>query len=254
MFWSRNLVDDDTADWVEEGLIWLIRTFGAETYFSHTRLILPTREFFKAPGGTSHASAEAVFAEVRAHMEMADWPCRLVRQEADPDGHVGAAMMVQGIERSPGGTFGHDGESITVTYSPELMKQPVSFLNMLSHELAHYLLAGHVEDAPGGEEAHEIMTDLTAIYAGFGLIQLEGGMIARGFQSALEAGWQIGNLGYLSSETRAFALALFLLSKGIDPEIARPHLSPDKAKLLRSGLKMLARRPEIVARVGAEAA
>jgi len=204
MFWSRTLVDNDTEEWVEEGFTWLISTFGVEAYFDETQLILPTRDFFQSPGGTSREAAQAVFDEVRGHMGMEDWHCELIRQDEDPDTHVAIGHSIQGIEQSPGGTFGHDGQKFTITYAPDLMKQPVSFLNLLSHELAHYLLSADVENVPGGMEAHEIMTDLAAIYAGFGVIQLEGGMIATGYQSALEIGWQIGNLGYLSSEVRAF--------------------------------------------------
>ncbi|MEM7057572.1 MAG: hypothetical protein AAF557_08280 [Pseudomonadota bacterium] len=251
MFWSRNLIDDDTAEWVEEGFNWLIRTYGAEAYFVETQLILPTRDFFQSPGGTGHEAALAVFDEVRGHMGMSNWSCELIRQDADPDAHVAQGLSVQDVEQSPGGTFGYDGEGFTITYSPNLMKQPLSFLNMLSHELAHYLLAADVENAPGGADAHEVMTDLAAIYAGFGVIQLEGGMIATGYQNPFEIGWQIGNLGYLSSEVRAYALALFVLSKQIDPKIAASHLSTDKAKLFRGGLRMLDRRSDSVRRIRA---
>ena len=131
------------------------------------------------------------------------------------------------------------------------MKWPVSFLDMLSHELAHYLLAANVEHTPGGVDAHELMTDLAAVYAGFGLIQLEGGMVASGYQDAFETGWQIGNLGYLSSETRAFSLALFVLSKDIAPSTALSYLSSSKSKLFRSALRMLRKHPEIVDRIKA---
>lgn len=251
MFWSRNLVDAETAAWVEDGFAWLIRTYDAKIYFTETMLILPTREFFKAPRGSSHEAALTLFDQVRAHIGLSDWRCELVRQDADPDPHLASGLSVQGVAQSPGGTFGFDGEQIVITYSPDLMQRPVSFLNMLSHELAHYLLAADVEHAPGGADAHEVMTDLAAIYAGFGLIQLEGGMIAGGFQDAFEMGWQIGNLGYLSSEVRAFALALFVLSKDIDPSTALLHLSSDKSKLFRTGLRMLRRRPEIVDRIKA---
>jgi len=251
MFWSRNLVDADTATWVEEGFAWLIRTYDAKVYFNETKLILPTSDFFKAPKGSSHDAAQVLFDQVRAHMGMSDWSCKLVRQDADPNTHIATGLSVQGVEQSPGGTFGFDGKQITITYSPDLMKWPVSFLNMLSHELAHYLLAADVEHAPGGVDAHELMTDLAAIYAGFGLIQLEGGMTASGYQDAFEAGWQIGNLCYLSSETRAFALALFVLSKDIAPSTALSYLSSSKSKLFRSALRMLKKQPEIVDRIKA---
>jgi hypothetical protein len=126
------------------------------------------------------------------------------------------------------------------------MKTPVAFIQMLSHELSHYLLAPHVEKMPGGEELHELATDLAAIYAGFGVMQLEGGMVAGGYQGTFEMGWRIGNLGYLSSEHRAFALALFLAAKDLDIALAAPHLSPDRLSLLKKAMKMLRRQPDRV--------
>lgn len=243
MFWSRNLVPDETADWICETFLWLISELGPEEFFEETPLVLPTREFFTAPGGTSHATAEAVFADVKRHMGMEAWPCRLTRQDDDPDTHVGVGLMVKDVPASPGGTFAVAKGAIEITYDPGLMKTPVAFIQMLSHELSHYLLAPHVEEIPGGEELHELATDLTAIYAGFGVLQLEGGMVAGGFQGAGEMGWQIGNLGYLSSENRAFALALFLAAKEIDIGLAAPHLSPDRLSLLKKGIKMLRRQP-----------
>lgn len=246
MFWSRDLVDADTAAWVDNGFRWLVETLGPNVYFDETRLVLPTREFFQSPGGTSHETAQSIFDEVRALMGMEDWPCQLVRQDHDPDPVLTPTLMVSGVEQMPAGTFEAAADQIQITYSPDLMRQPISFLNVLSHELAHYLLADLVDEAPGGEEAHEIMTDLAAIYAGFGVIQLEGGMIATGFQDTFAQGWQIGNHGYLSSEVRAYALALFLRSKKITPETALAHLSSDKVRLVRRALKMLDRMPERV--------
>jgi hypothetical protein len=235
VFWSRNLVPDETADWTCETFAWLISELGPKTFFEDTLLVLPTREFFTAPGGESHATAEAVFADVKRHMGMENWPCRLIRQDSDPDAHVGVGLMVKDAPLSPGGTFSAAEGVIEISYDPGLMKTPVAFIQMLSHELSHYLLAPHVEKMPGGEELHELATDLAAIYAGFGVLQLEGGMVAGGYQSGFEMGWQIGNLGYLSSENRAFALALFLAAKDLDIALAAPHLSSDRVSLLKKG-------------------
>jgi hypothetical protein len=246
MFWSSNLVPDETADWISETFGWFIATLDPTVFFDETPLILPTRDFFDAPGGNSHATAESVFAQVAKHMGMADWPCRLIRQADDPDTHVGIALMVKDAPGGPGGTYREGGGEIEITYNPGLMSSPVAFINMLSHELSHYLLSPHVEDIPGGEELHELATDLAAIYAGFGVIQLEGGMIAEGYQGAFEMGWRIGNVGYLSSEGRAYALALFLAVKDLDIGLAAPHLSSDRLSLLKQGVKMLRRQPERV--------
>lgn len=247
MFWSRRLVDEDTAAWVEDGFAWLIRIFGAETFFDEIALVLPTKAFISSPGGDSHETAEAVFAEVKQHMGMSEWPCRLECQEMIQAGQVADFHVLQPEEQAPSGTFDTDGNAAVISYDPGLMAQPLSFIDMLSHELSHYLLAGHSDDAPGGADAHEVMTDLTAIYAGFGVIQLQGGSQISGFQDTYAQGWQISHLGYLSSEVRAYALAVFLTLKDLKIEAATAHLSTDKARLLRLGAKQVARRSDSIA-------
>ncbi|MEO1494883.1 MAG: hypothetical protein AAFV19_22285 [Pseudomonadota bacterium] len=237
MFWSRRLVDDETADWVEVGFAWLIDTFQPKVFFDETDLILPTRAFFSSPGGDSHETAQAVFDDVRRHMGMTEWHCRLERQEMVHGSQVSDFHQIEPLDPGPSGTFDLDGNEVVISYDPGLMARPVAFIDMLSHELAHYLLANHVDTAPGGAEAHEVMTDLAAIYAGFGVLQLQGGSQISGFQDTFAQCWQISHLGYLSSEVRAYALVVFLRSKGIAPEEAIAHLSDNKARLLRLGLK-----------------
>lgn len=239
MFWRRKLVSDELAAWTVDVFAWLIETLGPEVFFHSIELVRPTRAFFATGDGTDHATAVSVFAEVRAHMRMAGWPCVLVRQDTEIDPLVGRGVLVEHGARDPGGTFCFDGEHAVITYNPELMSAPQAFIGMLAHELAHYLLAPHVEDAPGGAELHEFVTEVTAIFAGFGIFQLEAGFTAQ----ANNEGWLIGNLGYISSEHRAYALALFLRAKGIDPMEAEPYLLVDRWKMLKLGLGMIDRDP-----------
>ena len=72
-----------------------------------------------------------------------------------------------------------DGSSV-IRYDPELMQNPIIFINMLAHELMHARLNGLEDEIPGGEEAHELATDLGCIIAGFGTFQL---------QEADDGGW-----------------------------------------------------------------
>jgi hypothetical protein len=81
-----------------------------------------------------------------------------------------------------------------------------------------------IDDIPGGEGAHERATDLRAIIAGFGVIQMRG---------AAEVGW----LGYMTQESRAHALAMFLRLTNTDKALALPHLDVRQAKEVRATLK-----------------
>ena len=57
MFWQRNLVSDDMAEWVHAGFARLIRDMGVARFLYDVRLVQPTRAFFKARPGHDHATA-----------------------------------------------------------------------------------------------------------------------------------------------------------------------------------------------------
>ncbi|MEO1459283.1 MAG: hypothetical protein AAFV49_17225 [Pseudomonadota bacterium] len=242
MLWSRDIVSPAEAEWATDGFQWLIERFGAETFFDETRLVLPTRAFFDAPGGRSHATALAVFEQVRGHMGMADWPCRLERQTPDADTAVGDLALLRDAPAGPLGTFGVDDASeVVITYNPALLDRPLAFVATMAHELAHYLLASEAEETPGGEALHELFTDLTVIACGFGVIELESGFETDSWEAGFMQGWSLSHVGYLSQEMRAYALALFLRARAEDAVAAEAHLSDDKRRLLGRALRMLDR-------------
>ncbi len=105
MIFMRKLIPDSHAEWIGDGFVWVIQTFGADTYFNRTSLVLPTKAFLDAPGGTSHETALAVFEQVNAYMGVSEWPCELVRQEESPELRVAEFHTVQLAEHDPGGTF-----------------------------------------------------------------------------------------------------------------------------------------------------
>lgn len=246
MFWNRDIVDTHTAEWVEEAFAWLIETLGPDAFFVETSLVEPTRSFFDVPGGDSHETALAVFERIKELMGMTEWPCELLRSEANVDPLLAPTVSVEDVPLEAAGTFGFSDESVQITYDPGLMTQPLGFVSTMAHELCHYLLAEHVETAPGGEEAHEIMTDLAAIYAGFGILQIQGGMVAEGFQDSFAQGWQIGNLGYLSTEVRCYALAVFIAVRDMKPNTPEKYFDDGKTRLYRRALKLVAKRQESI--------
>ncbi|MEM7440819.1 MAG: hypothetical protein AAF393_14560 [Pseudomonadota bacterium] len=124
------------------------------------------------------------------------------------------------------GTFQDDGGTSIIRYDPVHLKQPVQFINLVAHELMHARLHDVVHEVPGGEEAHELATDLGCVIAGFGVFQL---------QAADEAGW----FGYLSQQSRAVALAVLLDRRGLGTQTLEPYLSSRCQKLLGKGVKSL---------------
>ena len=79
------------------------------------------------------------------------------------------------------------------------LKNPISLIATLSHELAHQILLGENRI----EENDEYLTDLTAIAYGFGIFIGN----SRFEFSASGFGWESSGQGYLPEQVTAYAMA-----------------------------------------------
>ena len=110
------------------------------------------------------------------------------------------------------------------------------------HELAHYLLATIRKPTPGGRELHEFVTELTAVYTGFGVFRANAAFRFGQHQDVYGQGWSAGRSGYFSEPTWAFAIALFATLNEV--EIPKGELKDSVAHLTRKAIKYLKRNPE----------
>lgn len=214
MFWSRPSISDDLRFWIEECFDWFDARFTPPP-----KPILPTKTFFKSPGGRDIATAKLVLEDIRQHLGY-NQPIELCPLDVLPAEYrldYNATSAVAGTHQQI------DGISV-IQYDPELMHRPIQFINLLAHEIMHARLAGLENEVPGGEPAHELATDLGCIIAGYGVFQL---------RSADEAGWS----GYMTQQSRAFALALFLHRRNLGIEAVSAFLSTRCNKIVRKALK-----------------
>ncbi len=218
MFWSRSAVSPDMRQWVLECFDWFDRHFTPPK-----GPILPTKEFFTAPGGTGGgkgpAAAQGVLADICRHLDYTG-PVELAELETLPAEYRHSYQSMGEIN----GMFMSDGKVAVIQYQPQDMGKPIQFINTMAHEMMHARLHHYVDDVPGGAEAHELATDLGCIIAGYGTFQL---------QAADDMGWS----GYLSQPTRAYALAMFLDRRGMGLDAVTPHLSGRCRKYLKRAFK-----------------
>ncbi|MEM9795137.1 MAG: hypothetical protein AAF919_01520 [Pseudomonadota bacterium] len=215
---GRYDLSEARQDWLLDGLIWCAAQ-GILTM--RTPMVLPTKEWFRAPSGLPpEATAEALLADILRIARMSDTAIDLMPIEVLPD----ALRHGYGQMSEVAGTWQSDGNRSLIRYDPTLLRRLPTFLSMMAHEVMHERLRGTRMDWPGGEELEELMTDLAAIASGFGVLQLAG---------AEDIGWQ----GYLRQDSRAHALALVLRATDIAPEAADAHLPARAAKALRRALR-----------------
>lgn len=219
MLWRRNIVSPQVRDWVLENYDWVERNHSQQ--WAIARLITPTRAFFPVETGTDIATATKIAQQIADHLGIAQ-PFHLEELPELPE----ELRHQYGLTAEVAGQYWHDGDAPLITYRPSLMRQPMAFINTMTHELMHLRLAKVMQDLPGGADTHELATDLHCIIAGFGIFQL---------QASEDLGWS----GYLSQPTRAFALAQFLKRKNLPIEEAENFLSRRPARWLRKAQQMV---------------
>lgn len=249
LFGPKRPLDRDELDWQLAAFQWLLAEYGGVEAHRQRILVDPMGDYFADSRLTGAERGEELFGEVKAIAGMEQWPTRLVaRQSPKGSYQVNAQTFVQPIGTGAAGTYqllptGDNGWVAEIRYDVGLLADPPALVATFAHELGHYLLATARHSFPGGEDMHELLTDLTAVFMGFGIFLANS---ARDY-SAQQLGvgghmWQTRHQGYLSERALVTALVLSEYLAGRDPSDARAFLKPYLAQDLDIALKWFARR------------
>lgn len=212
-------------EWLLTKLAELVAQRGAEPFLK-APLLEPTSTFFPddftpTPSGIRTLAERilgyAGLSELRADIvafgqEEGEAPSGLVVADgrANHYMHQGAAACFAGIQEGVC-LFGVNAANV---HDPELL------VASLCHEVAHAYRAHHRLVCPDRDE-EELLTDLTTIYLGFGVLTL----IATGLHRAAGDLWryevQHRQLGYLPAEALSFLLAAQSLCRSLDRRARR---------------------------------
>lgn len=209
---KKTFLDPDLEAWVFETYAWLMRNLGGMVMLRTDHgIALPNRDFIPPTEAKGHELALYIFDHVKAHMGMSEWVCELVPVERPPENaRVGEFWTIQNVGGGAGGTFHVEDGKVVVSYAADLVTQPAKLIPILAHELSHYLIHGVEEEIPGGEEAHELATELCVAYTGFGVFAINAAFEFNQHGDAFSQGWRSQRSGYLSERTWALALAIDL--------------------------------------------
>jgi hypothetical protein len=149
------------------------------------------------------------------------------------------------------GTFSVEGNGVQISYVPALLAHPERLIATFAHELAHYLLATAPTSPPCEDDEHEFLTDLTAVYLGFGVFMANSVFEFEAIQDGPMQGWRYGRSGYLPEQDLVFATALFIAVKKLDPSPAYPCLKPHLAQQLKRALRDLTSNSQFIDQIEA---
>jgi len=254
LFGPRLPIGDDELDFQLATFKWLIGQFGP---VGETQLVLPTPAFFTLSGAQGERGVREIFDQVRALAGMADWACELRAGKQDRPIDAGNAHLLRHEGgAAPCGTFevgeGLAGRHGIITYNPGMARDQAGLVATFAHELGHYLMATAACAPPGGWDLHELHTDLTAVYLGFGIFMADQARDFSHFSTESGAGWQSQLRGYLSESALVTATAIFQRLAGRDPMAAAPWLKAYLRKELKQADRALAKvAPDVAAAVEA---
>jgi hypothetical protein len=218
-------ITEDERLWVDEGFRRLSRMLGSSR-LQNAAVILPTDEYFPSPYTPTEQGLETLFTQVCAYMQV---PRSRVILEIIPDSSNLIEMLPEFSHKSEGPAGLHFGsnsqdELPLVAVSKSLLKDPLSLVATLAHELGHVILLGG-NHLSRDEDDMEPMTDLVTVFLGLGVFTANASRHFRQFQNDRRQGWSMQRLGYLPEVVFAYALARFAFERREEKPAWTSHLS-----------------------------
>ncbi|GEQ87448.1 hypothetical protein ULMS_29560 [Patiriisocius marinistellae] len=206
MFWNKKTklpITKEDKVWVDEDLIWLRTEFGEE-HFMEIRTVTPTKDFYDRTFDGTEKDAEFILKRTMELMNIRETEIKLEFFSDQPiemaDGTILTTPAdINGSWKSASGTYQQTKKETLISIERGQLKNPVSLIATISHELSHQILLGENRI----EENDEFLTDFTAITYGFGIFigNSRFQFSSQGF------GWQSSSQGYLPEQIIAYAMA-----------------------------------------------
>ncbi len=210
MFWNKKKklpITEEDKVWVDADLNWLRTEFGQE-HFMEIRTVTPTKDFYNRTFNGTEKDAEFILERTMELMNIRKVEIKLDFFSDQPiemeDGTILTTPAdIDGSWISASGTYEQTRDETIIRLERGQLKNPISLIATISHELAHQILLGENRI----EENDEYLTDFTAITYGFGIFIGNSRFNFSSFSTNGEFGWQSGSQGYLPEQIIAYAMA-----------------------------------------------
>ncbi len=245
-------VSDEDRKWVDEGFRRLEKLLGRRRMLE-AKVVLPTAEDFPDPYDGTPAAAEMLFCRVCAYMRVKRSSVEL-EVFSDETEHLREILPYwrgDGVKRPAGLYVDHskdasveDAQSeekcMVVAVRSTHLKDPLSLVATVAHELGHVILLGGRLLDPKTPD-HEPMSDLLTVFLGLGIFTANSSGRFTQYQEDRRQGWSMRRLGYLSEEVYGYALARFAAERGEQKAEWVKHLSTNVRAYFKQSLTWLAK-------------
>lgn len=248
MFWKKKLklpVTEEDKTWVEDYMLFVRDNFGDE-HFRHIVTILPNAEFYNKTFTGTEEDAHFIFNQTKIYMGLDDVDAKLKFFSDQPvlmaDGTVlSTPADIHGKWNSAAGYYEETEGSTTIYIENSELKNPLSLVATIAHELSHYILLGEERI----EENDEYLTDLVAIIYGFGIFLGNSRFQHSSYSDSKGSGWQMSSTGYLPEQVIAYAMAWLSVYRDEEP-IWKNMLNASMLKYFDLSMEYIKAYPEKV--------
>lgn len=253
-FKAKPLIDTSSAGWIFEAYEWALTHFDGQEFFTRSRLIQPTNEYFQGNVNSVHEKAETVYKHTLNYAGLAHWPFQLQVPENYqykpstqlPFDGEGVPSIVKRNSSDQNVPTILSSEPLFITYNPQQTLKPEDLSSSFAHAMAQYLVLQSGYFPPGGPDYFSEGTEVMAIFMGFGVMFANSAYTFRGGCGSCYNG-QSNRQATLSENEVLFSMALYCKLKQIPTSEATRHLKKHLKGSYKQALKQIESQPEQLA-------
>lgn len=238
LFDKPPVLEASSSQWLFDAFAWALDNFDAEHFYNETVLVLPNNTFFPGSVDNPEAMANLIFDQVKTYAGISHWPTRLV-EEGSAASLEAPKVEIKGALRGAGGIANDlvaDAQRLPILFFPQQISNPEGMISNFAHVIAHHLGQMANEPPPGGDEYWPHVTELLAIYAGFGVMFANSAFTFRGGCGSCYNP-DANRDAYLSEREATYALAIFAVLKEIPASDIIKHMKGHLRGVFKKAVK-----------------
>lgn len=243
LFKNQPALDEESVQWLFDTYAWALRNFDAEIFFDQTVLVVPSNRYFPGNAETKDEMAHLIFNKVKEYAAVKHWPCRLTTEQSCAT--QAAKVVISGALRDMNGVepeFVLVENRLTILYDPRQVGNPEAIIATFAHALANYLGSMAKEAPPGVEENWPQITEVLAVFMGFGLMFVNSAFVYRNVTCGSCKPATINRTAYLSQYDITYALAIFCVLKNMSAGEAAKNIKKSLRPFFKKAYKDVKKR------------
>jgi hypothetical protein len=232
----KPVLDEMTVQWMLDTFAWARRNFDARVFDEETILVTPSEEHFPGRSDSAQGMAEMILQQVKRHAGMQHWPTRPV-DEAALTHITPPRLSVAGALRGAQAPAMDGNQALAIPFDPGQLRDPEVLIASYAHALAFYLGAQAHEPPPGGMENWPHVTELLAVFLGFGVMMANSANTTKIRSCGSCSGPAVERSNFLSQYDITYALAIFCAMKNIPANTVLPHLKSSLRPFFKLAMK-----------------